>query len=195
MHISGPFVFCITMLIGSSLAAPVLTEWNDELVARIPPARFAHAAQAAMLSAQIKKKVNPRPNGSVFWSGSRPDHHGNMVPVLNDARKIAKQHGKETLEDHMDRHKIHIPDRSQNPHSKKLWGIASNTFAQRTKGDTHAYLGPVMRKESVYVNHEKPTLMNNAHVTRLTEHQLPHGGSAVVKGYSSHGSSSSHRRP
>ncbi|KAF9474367.1 hypothetical protein BDN70DRAFT_320592 [Pholiota conissans] len=183
MYISGIILFYITLLVSNTIAAPILTEWNDELVARHPTKTFAHAAQAARLASQINKKVQPRPNGSVFWSGSRPDHNGKMVTVLNDARKIAKMHGKETLEDHMDRKKIHIPLKSQNPHSKKLWGIASNAFAQRTKGETHAYLGPVQRHESVYKNHEKPTLMNSHHVTKLTEHHLPHGGSHVVKGH------------
>jgi len=189
MHFSTLVVFCVTMLVGHSLAAPVPAEWNDELVVRNPPSRvFAHAAQAAMLSAQIKKKVNPRPNAAIYWSGSRPGPHGKLVTVEADARRIAKMHGKETLEDHLENKKIHIPLQAQNPHSKKLWAIASNAFAQRTKGETHAYLGPVMRPQSVYVNHEKPTLMANPHVSKITEHHLPHGGSTVVKGHgSSHG--------
>lgn len=66
-------------------------------------------------------------------------------------------------------------------HSKKLWAVASNVFAERTKGETHAYLGPVMRSQCVYTSHEKPTLMAKPHVSKITEHQLPHGRNTVVK--------------
>ncbi|KAF9472038.1 hypothetical protein BDN70DRAFT_509820 [Pholiota conissans] len=179
--------FVAFVLFETSLAAPIAPEWNNELVARAPShiylKTFAHAAQAPTLAKKIKTQVNPRPNGAVYWAGRRPDGHGGLVTVEHDARKIAKLQGKETLEDHLERHKINIPLQAQNPHSKKIWGISSGAFSERTKGEAHAYLGPVQRPQSIYQNQEKPNMMKNPHVTKLTEHDVHHITSKVVKGH------------
>ncbi|KAF8196417.1 hypothetical protein BJ912DRAFT_955076 [Pholiota molesta] len=176
MRISAPFIVCITLLIGNSLAAPIFIESSDELVARI-----THAEEAAAVHAQIHQHVNPKKNTSVFWSGEYRDANGKMVSAGDHARQQEKASGRETLEDHLHSKGIHIPDR--NPESRKLWLTASTVYAERSKGEVHTYLGTHQSPHSVYNTLEKPALMNNPHVKKVTEHQLPHGAKTIVKGH------------
>ncbi|KAF8182582.1 hypothetical protein BJ912DRAFT_978294 [Pholiota molesta] len=176
MRLSAPFIVCITLLIGNSLAAPVFIESSDELVARM-----THAEEAAAVHAQIHRDVNPKKDTSVFWSGNYPDANGKMVSVGAHARQQAKASGRETLEDHLHSKGIHIPDR--NPETRNLWLTASTVYAERSKGEVHTYLGSAVSPKSVYNTLEKPALMNNPHVKKVTEHQMPHGAQTVVKGH------------
>jgi hypothetical protein len=180
MFISKIFVVFFTLLVGSALAAPVYTERPlDDL--QLSTRGLGHMAKAVRIALRIKKRLRPTPGKSVFWSGTRPSEH-EPVSVDDDAQNFAKAHGKEVLASTLEEHGINIPSHEENPYSSKMWDIASKTFAQRTSGHVHAILGSTRRPGNVYDTIEKPTLMKNKKVTKLTEYNAETWETTVVKG-------------
>jgi len=178
MFISKVLVVLFALLVGSALAAPLRAERSlDDL--RLSSRGLGQMAKAAGLAVRLKKNIRPAPGKAVFWSGTRPGKNG-PVSVGKDAEHFAKAHGKEVLDP--TKHGISIPTRKENPYSNKLWGFASKVYAQRASGDVHAILGSTRRPGNVYDTIEKPALMKNKKVTRLTEHDAATGKTTVVKG-------------
>ncbi|KAF8966086.1 hypothetical protein BDZ97DRAFT_717331 [Flammula alnicola] len=189
MFMSKVLVFFIALLVGSAIAAPVLNERSDDLdldlVERAPvnPLKsFKHAAQAVSTIAKVKNGFRPKSGEAVFWSGTRPGKKG-PVSVHDDAQKFANQHGKSTINHGLAQKGIKIPSEKENPHSRRLWNVASKVWAQRASGDTHVILGGTVRPASVYNTIEKPVLLKNKKVTRLTEHNMQTGKNTVINTY------------
>ena len=178
MFISKAFVFFFALLVCSVIAAPVITERSLDELELLPRAGRLDRATVAIVS-KIRNVLRPKPGGAVFWSGSAPGKGGKNVSVKKQAEKFAKKNDKETIGQAMKRTDIKIP--KNNKWYKPLWEMASNVFAKHSKGDTHAILGSKRTPGNIYERIEKPTLMNNSKVTKLTEHNVATGESAVVK--------------
>ncbi|KAF9482075.1 hypothetical protein BDN70DRAFT_930339 [Pholiota conissans] len=138
-----------------------------------------------MISMKIGRKFKPKKDEAIFWAGclstNYPKDPNASISMEGPARQFAAAHGKSTLEDHLDKYKIKLPDASKNRHSMQLKEKALKTFAQRAHGETHAYLGSYVRPGSVYTNMEKPILLGNPRITKLTEHRVHAGKYKVVK--------------
>ncbi|CAA7259003.1 unnamed protein product [Cyclocybe aegerita] len=160
-------------------AAPIEYSSEGDLASREPEPGIKNLFQAVGIARKINKAVKPKPNGAVFWSGTKTDKKGKQTSVRADAEKFAKKHGKETLNMQLNKHGVNIPDK--NPHSPRLWNVASKLMAHRAKGDTHAFLGSKVRPGSVWNKIEKPTLMKNKKVTKVTEHNAATGKKTVTK--------------
>jgi len=170
-----PFIF----LIGLVVAAPISDRSTElDLLTREP--NLKQLGQAVTTAVKIKAKLKPPTNGAVFWSGQKKGAHG-PESVIHDAAKFAKDHGKQTLEQGLEKSKIRIPDRKENPHSDKLWKVASKTWADRSKGETHAIVGGTVRPNSIWNTVEKPKLMSSKKVTKITEHNVDTKTSKVTK--------------
>ncbi|KAJ3513417.1 hypothetical protein NLJ89_g2957 [Agrocybe chaxingu] len=162
------------LVLFASLAAsaPIAGYSSDtELLAREPvKSTVKQMTHAVKMAKKLKESIHPKPNSAVFWSGTKTNKKGETVSVKQDAQRFAKYHGKETLNQALKKANIHIPTEKQNPHSPRLWNIASKLMAQRAKGETHAILGGNVRPQSVWKKTEKPALMKNDQVTKVTEH-------------------------
>lgn len=170
MLFSSFLLFPLIFLVGIIAAAPIADHSNElALLSREP--NLKHLAQAAKVAFQIKTKLKPPRGGAVFWSGHKKGANG-PTSVYDDAQKYAKDHGKKTLEMALEAKKINIPKEKENPMSDKLWGYASKKWAQRAKGQTEAVLGSSLRPASVWKTVEKPQLLRNKHVTKITEHNV-----------------------
>jgi len=179
MFISRVFVFFFALLISSAIAAPVIKERSPD-EPQLSARTIKHMSQAVGIAMRIKKSLRPQPGQAVFWSGTKSGKNG-PVSVGKDAEKFAKVNGKEVLRHALAKQGIKIPPPSQNPHSSRLWEIASKVYALRASGDTHAILGSVRRPGNVYDAIERPTLLKNEKVPKLTEHNAETGKSTVVK--------------
>lgn len=179
MFISKVVVVFSALLVSSVIAAPVITERSLDEVELLPRAGLGFKGAAAAIASKIRSSLKPKPGGAVFWSGSAPGKGGKNVSVKKQAEKFAKKNDKETIGQAMKRTDIKIP--KNNKWYKPLWEMASNVFAKHSKGDTHAILGSKRTPGNIYERIEKPTLMNNSKVTKLTEHNVATGESAVVK--------------
>jgi len=104
------------------------------------------------------------------------------VSAGKDAEKFAKAHGKEVLGKSLAKHGIKIPSKTKSPYSHKLWKFASKVYAQRASGHVHAVLGSTRKPGNIYDTIEKPALMKNKKVTKLTEHKAGSRKATVVKG-------------
>jgi len=180
MLVSKIFVVVFALLVGSALAAPVRTARSRDDF-QLSTRAIHHMTSAARIALRTKKRLRPTHGKAVFWSGTRPSKHGH-VSVDHDAQNFAKAHGKELLAPSLEKHGINIPSHLENPYSHKLWNMASKTFAHRASGHVHAILGSTRRPGNVYDTIEKPTLMKNKKVTKLTEHNAETGETTVVKG-------------
>ena len=186
MFTSKFLVFFIAALLAPSIAAPI---WNGrpetaDLQARAPTKgaeRFRHAAQAVKTINKVNKVFHPKEGEAVFWSGTRKGPGDTRVSVHGDAQKFAHEHGKSTINHGLSQHGVRIPDRKENHYSDHIWNEASKTWAERAHGSTHAILGGHVRPQSVYKTIEKPILMKNDRVTKLTEHNMETGTNTVVK--------------
>ncbi|KAF8192050.1 hypothetical protein BJ912DRAFT_275409 [Pholiota molesta] len=187
MFIPKFLVVLLALLLGSVIAAPAYYERSDEVELEARQrglSRFRQAAQSVAINRQVKQKLRPKAGEAVFWSGSTPDAHGKPVSARVHAEQFAKTHpGTSTVNHALAKHGISIPDKPQNRYSDKMWGVASKVWAERAHGDTHVVLGGHVRPGSVYNTIEKPTLMNNHRVTKVTEHNVATGKSTVVKGH------------
>ncbi|KIM35476.1 hypothetical protein M413DRAFT_32494 [Hebeloma cylindrosporum] len=192
MFISKIFLVLFALLFSSALAAPLLVGSALRSPARIERSLddpqlstrgFAHIVQAARIAGQIKRKVRPTPGKAVFWTGRipHPNKSHDPVSVQGSTEKWAKAKGKEVLEPTLKMHGIHIPSQDHNPYAPKLWNIASQVYAQRASGHVHAIVGTELRDGNTYQKIEKPELMNNNKVTKITEHNAATGGTTVVK--------------
>ncbi|KAF8182585.1 hypothetical protein BJ912DRAFT_1145190 [Pholiota molesta] len=174
MHFSGILSLSIALLVGQSIAAPITVDQENEIFARNPPRAVGSLGQvvhALNTAKRIDHAFQPKRDEAVFWAGRRPGPHGEQLSLEHDAHRIAQKHGKSTLEDTLHRHKITIPPPTRIP-TASTSGI---TPRRRTRN-------------SVYTNEEKPILMNSDRITRLTEHDVHHGTSRVVKGHGVYGS-------
>jgi len=181
MLISKVFVVFFALLVSSVIAAPVLTDRSLDEV-ELLPRRLDGPTRA--IASRIRKTLRPKPNGTVFWSGRVPKNgkkgfKGNGVSVKKYADKFAKNNGKETVSQAMKRTNNKIPN--NNKKKMKLWEVSSKVFALHASGDIHAILGSKRRDKNIYDKIEKPTLMNNPKVTKLTEHNVVTGKTTVVK--------------
>jgi hypothetical protein len=180
MFISKVFVLFFSLLLVSSvIGAPVLTERSLDEVELLPRAGGGMSKKAASAFKKITSFLRPKPGKAVFWSGMFKKKGGGDVSVKRKAENFAKSQGKETIGHALHRQNIRIP--GNDPHTNQLWDHASHTFAKHASGETHAVLGPKMREGNVYERIEKPTLLKNDKVTKLTEHNPETGGSSVVK--------------
>ena len=177
MFISKIFFILFALLVGSALAAPVVKERSlDD--PQLSTRGLGQLAKAAGIAVRLKKNIRPAPGKSVFWSGTKPGKNG-PVSVGQDAESFAKTHGKEVL--NPKKHGINMPSQKENKYSNKLWGFASKVYAQRSSGHVHAILGSTRRPGNVYDTIEKPALMKNKKVTKITEHNAVTGKKTVVK--------------
>ncbi|KAF8160290.1 hypothetical protein BJ912DRAFT_902216 [Pholiota molesta] len=184
MFIPKFLVVFLALLLGSVVAAPTYYERSDEVALEARQrgiGQFKQAAQAVSTINQVKKAFRPKSGEAVFWSGTRKDAHGHPVSVHGDAQKFAHAHDKSTINHGLAQHGIKIPERHENKYSDHIWNVASKVWAERAHGDTHAVLGGTVRPGSVYNTIEKPILMKNERVTKLTEHNMETGKSTVVK--------------
>ena len=182
MFISKVVVVFSALLVSSVIAAPVITERSLDEVELLPRAGLGFKGAAAAIASKIRSSLKPKPGGAVFWSGKVPGtgkKEGKDVSVKQYADKFAKNKGKETIGGAMKRADIKIPNQSK--HNWNLWKTASKFFAHRASGDTHAVLGSKRQQGNIYDTIEKPTLMKNPKVTKLTEHHVASGSSTVVK--------------
>lgn len=184
MFTSKFLVFFFAAFLAPSIAAPIWHGGSDtaDLQAREPAkGSLKHAVQAVSTINKVNKGFHPKEGEAVFWSGTRSGPHDTRVSVHGDAQKFAHDHGKSTINHGLSHNGIRIPDRKENPHSDHIWNVASKVWAERAHGDTHAILGGAVRPQSVYKTIEKPILMKNDRVTKLTEHNMETGKKTVVK--------------
>jgi len=179
MFISKVLLVLFALLVSSAVAAPVPKDRSlDDL--QLSTRGLRQAAKAVGIALKVKMKLRPAPGKAVFWSGSRPGKNG-PVSVGKDAEKFAKAHGKEVLGQSLAKHGIKIPSQTKSPYSNKLWGFASKVYAQRASGHVHAVVSSTRRPGNIYDTIEKPALMKNKKVTKLTEHNAETGKATVVK--------------
>ncbi|CAA7258989.1 unnamed protein product [Cyclocybe aegerita] len=182
MFVSKCFVVSFGLFFGLVAAAPIELP-SEQLVKRGPTnaVKPNHMAQAVKVANKIRTNLKTDPDKAVFWSGTRQGKKG-PVSVKDDAARFAKQEGKETINMALKKSNIKIPTEQQNPHSTRLWDFASKVWAKEAEGETHAVLGGTVRPASVYNKIEKPELLKNDKVTKLTEHNVDTKGKTVVKG-------------
>ncbi|KAF8160291.1 hypothetical protein BJ912DRAFT_1151068 [Pholiota molesta] len=177
-------IVVLALLLGSVIAAPTFYERSDEVELEARQDKFKHAAHAVRINNQVSKSLRPKSGEALFWSGSTPDAHGNRVSARVHAEQYSSTHpGTSTINHALAKSGIHIPNTPQNQYSDHMWNHASKVWADRAHGDTHVILGKNVRPGSVYNKIEKPTLMNNHGVHKVTEHSMGGGGSHVVKGH------------
>jgi hypothetical protein len=128
---------------------------------------FQHVAEVVSISNKILLALKPKPNTSVFWSGQSSKD----VSVKTKAHKFAKCNNKETVNMALRRLGIKIPTVKQNPLSWRIWEIASKILATRARGEVDVVLGEMIGVESVWMRIEKPALMKNEKVHKITEHR------------------------
>ncbi|KIM34842.1 hypothetical protein M413DRAFT_14879 [Hebeloma cylindrosporum] len=192
MFISKIVVILFAVLVGSALAAPVRIERSlDDVqlsprgVLKVPHSREAinrsHRSQAMKVFLKINQKLKPKPGKSVFWTGKVPKN-GNpeAVTIQPDAEHWAAVRNKEAIDPMLKKKGVNMPSRDDNRYAGALWKHASRVFAHRASGHVHTLLGSVIRKNAIYKNIEKPILMQNNKVTRLTEHDVLTGTKTVV---------------
>jgi len=69
-------------------------------------------------------------------------------------------------------HKAGLKMPAWSPTDKKaqnIWTQASKIFAQQAKGNVNAHLGKEIRPNGIYYNVEKPALLKNKAVHKITE--------------------------
>jgi len=138
---------------------------------------------------QLKASANPKdwPSGSrlkhilktddhqaTFWSGwSGPK--SSQAEAVKDARA----RGGTTLEMLLHQGGAKMPILT--PGDKmagQQWVKAAKIYALHAKGDVNAHLGETIRPGNIYEGVEKPILLQNKHVTSITEHK--HDGSKTI---------------
>jgi hypothetical protein len=180
MFISRVLLVLFALLATTVIAAPVWHERSLEEL-QLSARGFRQIKQAVGIALKLKKNLRPAPHQAVFWSGTKSSKHG-PVSVGADAQHFAHAHGKEVLNNEsLKKHGINIPSRKDSPYSTRLWKIASKVYAQRASGDVHAILGSARRPGNVYDTIEKPALLKNKKVTKLTEHNAETGKTTIVK--------------
>jgi hypothetical protein len=128
--------------------------------------RPQHIVDVITISNKLIQALKPELDMSVFWSGRTKG-----VSVGTKAQKFAKYYNKETVGMALQRLGIKIPTAKQNPLSWHIWELASKLFATRTCGEVNVVLGKKSLSGSVWMKIEKPTLMKNLKVTKITEHK------------------------
>jgi len=128
--------------------------------------RPQHIVDVVTISNKLVQALKPEPDMSVFWSGRTKG-----VSVGTKAQKFAKYYNKETVGMVLQRLGIKIPAAKQNPLSWRIWELASKILATRTCGEVNVVLGKEVLPRSVWMRIEKPTLMKNPKVTKITEHK------------------------
>ena len=181
MFVSKVFVVFVALLVSSVIAAPVLKEQSpDEL--QLLPRSGRLTGKAAVIAVQIKNRLRPKPGKAVFWSRSVETKKGGVTvseSANRHAEDFAKSKGKEVIHHSMARVGVKIPKNIR--HQGMLWRTASKVFAKHASGDTHAVLGSKLAKKNVYETIEKPILLKNSKVNKLTEHNAETGVATVVK--------------
>lgn len=173
--------FFVLWVITLSLGAPIYQErdfFEGNLIARNNAMK-----NAVKIARQMKHRLNHfKPGEVLFYSGEKWDREGRnqRASVKPDAVKIGKQNGQLILSQILHKHKIWIPRKAENPHAPRLWKFASKIISQRAKGETSAIVGE-RRKGSVYDTIEKPALLKNPNVPRLTEHNVVTRKKEIVK--------------
>ena len=177
MFISKLTVVFFALLVSSVISAPVLKERSPDELELLPRAGRI-TGKSAVIAAQIASRLRTKPGKAVFWSG-RVETKTGTESANGHAEKFAKTHGKEVIHQALARVNIKIP--KSNPQQDKLWKVASKVFAKHASGHTHAVLGGKLAKTNIYESIEKPTLMKNPKVHKLTEHNAQTGVATVVK--------------
>ena len=177
MLISKIIVVFLALLVSSVISAPVLKERSPDELELLPRSRRM-SGKAGVMAARMKYRIKPKPNKSLFWSGRVHTKKG-VIESERYAGKFARMKRKEHIHHALRRANIKIPEDSK--HEQKLWRHASKVFAKNASGHVHAVLGSKLAKKSVYKTIEKPTLMNNPKVHKMTEHNAETGESTVVK--------------
>ena len=162
------FSLLIVLLVGLVNAAP------------LPDADLS-LQRCGMPSQQLKQALKTGPDQAKFWSGKT-----NGVSSRLTAQAQAKATGGKTLDMAMKEGGIKIPSKpppgpKQKIQDQRNWKKPSTIFAQKVQGKVDVYLGKVVKPDSVYNVYEKPALMKNPKVTKITEHS--HDGKPnVIKG-------------
>jgi hypothetical protein len=103
------------------------------------------------------------------------------------AKEYAEKTGGKTLAMAITDAGIKLPDKvppgpNKRAKSQRIWAPPSIKFAKQAQGDIHVFVGKKVNPLSVYSVHEKPLLLKNSKVTRVTEHHLD-GTTNVIKGH------------
>jgi hypothetical protein len=128
--------------------------------------RPQHIADVVTISNKLVHALKPEPNMTVVWSGRTKG-----ISVGTKAQKLAEYYDKETVGMALQRLGIKIPTVKQNPLSWRIWELASKILATRARGEVNVVLGKIVGPGSVWMRIEKPTLMKNQKVTKITEHK------------------------
>ncbi|KAH6873762.1 hypothetical protein BKA70DRAFT_1129823 [Coprinopsis sp. MPI-PUGE-AT-0042] len=108
--------------------------------------------------------------------------NGKRISAGRTAGDYAKETGRQTLPMVLKEQKIKLPKFDiENQSSIDLWRLASMIFAACASGVVHAFLGEEVKETSIYVNDEKPILMETPDVTKLIERDRPGQPPEVVK--------------
>ena len=184
MFFSKVFIHVVfLLLVGSVIAAPVVKDGSPDAVqlsTRENPA-IKHMRVAVKIARQIKNSLKAVPSKTIFYTGTKLGKKGKEIPVKQTAEHFAKANQKQLLGHALAKAKIRIPSENKNPHSMRLWKLASKAYAMRSSGVAHAFIGKWTRPENVYHNIEKPTLLKNPKLSKLIEHNGETGATTVVK--------------
>lgn len=116
----------------------------------------------------VRPLLKTEPNSAFFWSGRYVNEAGDVVGVMDDAARIAKSKGGNTLETLIDAKGIQMPEWDiDNPASIKAWEDVSAAYANQVSGDVRGVIGSQLREGNIWENVELPRLKANSNVTKI----------------------------
>ena len=116
----------------------------------------------------VRPLLKTEPNGAFFWSGKYINEAGEAVGVMDDAARIAKSNGGNTLETMIEAKGIQMPEWDiNNPASIKAWEDVSAAYANQVSGEVKAVIGSQLREGNIWENVELPRLKANPNVTKI----------------------------
>lgn len=87
---------------------------------------------------------------------------------MDDAARIAKSKGGNTLETMIEAKGIQMPEWDiNNPASIKAWEDVSAAYANQVSGEVKAVIGSQLREGNIWENVELPRLKANPNVTKI----------------------------
>jgi hypothetical protein len=136
-------------------------------------------------SQELNQALKTGPGQAIFWSG-KTIVDGKKRSSRLDAWKHAESTGGKTLDMAMKDGGIPIPEKvppgpKKSVKSQRKWKKPSIIFAKKAQGEIDVHLGELVNPDSVYNKYERPKLLENPKVTKVTEHR-PDGSAEVIKG-------------
>jgi hypothetical protein len=136
-------------------------------------------------SQELNQALKTGPGQAIFWSG-KTMVEGKKRSARLDAWKQAESTGGKTLDMAMKEGGIPIPSKpppgpKQKIQDQRQWKKPSIIFAKKAQGEIDVHLGEAVKPDSVYNQYEKPKLLANPKVTKVT-HRRPDGSTEVIKG-------------